>query len=185
MLKKKQRTHTHALSRFCSVTQKSRGVGVLKAKVCFSTAEQQWPTRGSEGAAALTPVPRPSASWPQCYLQVKELLYPISLFLVYEKEAEENRRCWPMMESGRERMRACSCGSEDHKRVGKKGMETQGSLNLRVHTSMDGETEILSLLLGFLTFLIKYSLLRVFIWDNSWANSLGISVSLLILTFCF
>ena len=53
------------------------------------------------------------------------------------------------------------------------------------HMSVDGETEILSLLLGFLTFPIQYSLLRVFIWDNTWANPLGISVSLLILTFCF
>lgn len=30
----------------------------------------------------------------------------------------------------------------------------------------DGETETLILLLGFLTFPIKYSLLRVFVWDN-------------------
>lgn len=32
--------------------------------------------------------------------------------------------------------------------------------------SHDGETEILILLLGFLTFPIKYSLPRVFVWDN-------------------
>lgn len=32
--------------------------------------------------------------------------------------------------------------------------------------SHDGETEILVLLLGFLTFPTKYSLLRVFVWDN-------------------
>lgn len=30
----------------------------------------------------------------------------------------------------------------------------------------DGETEILILLLGFLIFIIKYSMLRVFVWDS-------------------
>lgn len=165
--------------------QKSQGVCVLKARVCFYTAEQQWPTRGSEGAATLTPVPRPSMSQPQCYLQVKELLYLISLFLVHKKEADENRRCWPVMESGWQRMRACGRRTENHRRAGKNEMEAQGSLSLSVHTSVDGEMEILSLLLGFLTFPIKYSLLRVCIRDNSRANSLGISVSLWILSFCF
>lgn len=42
-----------------------------------------------------------------------------------------------------------------------------GSGLAQPESSHDGETEILILLLGFLTFPKKYSLLRVFVWDNS------------------
>lgn len=48
-------------------------------------------------------------------------------------------------------------GSGDHRGDGEKGLEARGSLSL----SVDGEREVFSLLLGFSTFPIKHSLLRV------------------------
>lgn len=124
--KKKTTNPQPALSSFCAVTQK---ICVLKARVCF-----------------YTPMPHPSTSQPQCYVQVKELLYLISLFLVHGKEADQNRKRWPKRGSGCRRMRARGRGSEHcwHK---EERTEASGSLDLKAHTSMDGER--LSLLLGF------------------------------------
>lgn len=48
---------------------------MLKARLCF-----------------YTPGPHPSTLQPQCYMQVKELLYLISLFLIHGKEADQNRK---------------------------------------------------------------------------------------------
>lgn len=156
---KKQRTHTPALSRFCSGRQKSRGVCVLKARVCFYTSEQQ----GWEG---LLPPALPTAS--SSMLPAAEGAF-VSDFLV----SGSGKGSWweqKRLSQDGERMWMCSCG------WGWKGWR------LRAHSAW-WRNRNPYLAPGLFNIHNKILNAKGLFMGLLWVNSLGISVSLLILIF--